>query len=371
MALLRHILWRGDDAGPRSWAVPLLLPASALYGLGVALRARRASSPERKKRLPVPVISVGNLVVGGTGKTPMTVWIARELLRAGRRPAVLSRGYGGRAGAGPLVVSDGSRILCGFADAGDEAVMTAVKVRGAPVVVGSDRYRAGLRAVEGFGCDCVILDDGFQHLGLHRDLDILLLDSSRPFGSGRLLPAGTLREAREAVGRADLVVFTRWDQRTDGEREREEAAATSRGTGAAAASHAFVGLRPLRAGDRPSSDRASLGASPAVLALSGIAGPSYFEDTLVRHGFDVRGRMRYPDHHVYSERDMARIARAASRVGASVVVTTEKDEVRLPPGAAGSKPEIYVAEVELRIEEGLDLLLEALERALAKGGSAC
>ena len=163
----------------------------------------------RVKRLPLPVISVGNITMGGTGKTPTVILIARELMARGKRVAVLTRGYGGSLEGETRIVSDGEKLFLSPAEAGDEPCLLASSLPGLMVVMGSDRYRAGCLALKELSPDCFILDDGFQHQRLGRDLDILLLDGTAPFNNGWTLPAGFLREPISAVSRADLVILTR------------------------------------------------------------------------------------------------------------------------------------------------------------------
>ena len=162
----------------------------------------------KQQKLPRPVISVGNLTVGGTGKTPTVIFIAHILKDHGYRPAVLSRGYGGSANAPVNVVSDGNRILMGWREAGDEPILIASAVPGIPVLTGSRRLLTGRAAVETFGADVLILDDAFQHRSLFRDIDMVLLDAARPFGNGFLLPRGPLREPRIPLRRADILLRT-------------------------------------------------------------------------------------------------------------------------------------------------------------------
>jgi tetraacyldisaccharide 4'-kinase len=354
MSAIRHIFWNEERAQPHGWAVPLLWPASQVYRAIVLGRAKFAA-PGR--RLPAPVVSVGNLVVGGTGKTPAALWIAEYLVSQGRRPAILSRGYGGRAGRGPLVVSDGSSLLADSSLAGDEPAMLGTRARGAVVVAGSDRHLCGLHAAQELGADCFILDDGFQHCRLHRDLDLLLLDSSRPFGNGRLLPAGTMREPREAVERADMVMLTRWDQRNGGETDREEVARAVGGRNIVFASHGYVGL--VAPGGGPGDCDASAGVG--ALLVSGIAAPRYFEETARRAGHEVLGHLTFVDHHRYSQADVDMVTRRARELGAGVILTTEKDAVRFPGGAWKLDPPICCVRVDLVIEKGLAAFREALD----------
>ena len=376
-AMHRRLLWNEDKSRPRSWAGPLLWPAALAYrGLlegwwrwGVALKGGA-------KRLPVPVVSVGNIVVGGTGKTPATLWIATRLAGKGRKPAILARGYGGRAGRGPAVVSDGSRILSGPDEAGDEPVMLARRTPGVSVVVGSDRHLCGMYAVERFGADCAILDDGFQQLGLHRDLNLLLMDSSRPLGSGRLLPAGNLREPVAAVSRADLVVFTRWSQMEGGAADRARVEAVVGVDKIVTASHGFAGLvdawhtdashvsAPNVNASSVDAGRVDAGRGSAggpVLLVSGIADPDSFGRTVREAGFEALDHLKFPDHHKYTARDVAAIGSRARAAGASMVLTTEKDAVRMPDEARKLDVPILCVRIELRIEKGLDILCEALE----------
>jgi len=174
-------------------------------------------SPDRKYYhvpmylfLKVPVISVGNLTLGGTGKTPTVVFIAELLKENGYHPAVLSRGYGGESTLGLNVVSDGREVLLPPEEAGDEPVMMARRLDGIPVLTGKSRYITGRFAIDNLGADILILDDGFQHLPLHRDLNILLCDHKNPFGNGCIFPAGELREPLGEIERADVICITRW-----------------------------------------------------------------------------------------------------------------------------------------------------------------
>ncbi|NTV54742.1 MAG: tetraacyldisaccharide 4'-kinase, partial [Syntrophaceae bacterium] len=194
----------------------LLFFLSLVYGVLVRLRAGAyAVGLFRTKRLPCRVISVGNITLGGTGKTPTVINIGGLMQQHGRRPLVLSRGYGRKDESATTVVSDGVSLFLNPSVGGDEPSLIANRLARVPVVVGSDRYRAGTFAVGRFHPDCVILDDGFQHIRLARDLNIALIDASDPFGGGMLFPAGILREPPSALERADVVVITRVAQADD------------------------------------------------------------------------------------------------------------------------------------------------------------
>ncbi|MGH7376234.1 MAG: tetraacyldisaccharide 4'-kinase, partial [Candidatus Methylomirabilales bacterium] len=210
---------RGEEAPGGAGGV--LLRAGlriASWAYGTAVVARTAAYRARllaTHRVPCPVVSVGNLTAGGTGKTPCVIFLARHLQQHGFRPAILLRGYGRRGGTGLLVASAGQGLLVPAAEAGDEASLLAEVLPGVPVILAADRVRGAEVALSRCGADLLILDDGYQHLRLQRDLDILLLDARSPFGSGALLPRGLLREPPAAADRADLVILTRADQARD------------------------------------------------------------------------------------------------------------------------------------------------------------
>lgn len=328
------------------WAVLRLV--SHPYAWVLSLRAlgyRLGLLPCR--RLSCPVISVGNLALGGTGKTPMVALLAAELMGRGWRVAVLSRGYGGST-RGELIVSDGTRLLAAPEQAGDEPCLLAQKVPGLMVVIGADRYRAGLLALRELKPDLCILDDGFQHLRLARDLDILLLDASRPFANGYTLPAGFLREPVEAARRADLVVYTRCAQAGLPDHFPKQPTCWT--------SHRITGLRPL-------DGVARLGFEPLkgvrVTAFSGIAAPASFFDLLTSQGVQLAATVPFADHVVYGADEIAAICRLKTASGSEVLVTTEKDAVKLAPYADRIGP-CYVALLELTCLDrtALDLALE-------------
>jgi tetraacyldisaccharide 4'-kinase len=354
----------------------LLRGVALVYGAGVSLRRLgydRGLVPI--ERLPVPVASVGNVTVGGTGKTPTARHVAALLSAAGRRPAIVSRGYGGRHASGPgrrgipLVVGDGRSVLASAADAGDEPVLLAGRA-GVPVVVCPDRVAAGRLAIERFGADSLVLDDGFQHRRLARDLDLVLVDGRRGLGNGRLLPAGPLREPASALARAHVILLTK--RAKSGTRDRfsttEGAGILSRVRALAPRAAVFeadyrpVGLRPLApSGGTP------LPIAPAgrplegrrVAALSGLADPSSFHDVLARLGAREVRPLVFPDHHRYVDADLARIAAAAAE--ADVLVTTEKDAVKLEPTRLGDRP-VQVLEVALDLDDPAGFAAACLAR---------
>ncbi|AJE03715.1 tetraacyldisaccharide 4'-kinase [Geobacter pickeringii] len=317
-----------------------LAPLSVVYSSGVQLRAAayaRGVLPTR--RLDRPVISVGNLTAGGTGKTPMAACVARMLLSRGKRVVLLSRGYGGTLEGREAVVSDGERLFLAAEEAGDEPVLLARSVPGLAVVIGADRHRAGLLARERLDPDVFLLDDGFQHLRLHRDLNILLLDCTNPFGTGLTLPAGLLREPRSALSRADLVIFTRCRPGV--------APAVRSGLPSCRAEHALVGVRPLSGeGVLPFG---YLGGRKGF-AFAGIAEPADFFEEVRRAGLALVGTRPLPDHSRYDDQTVTALAAAARAVGADYFITTEKDAVKIDRYLP-RLGETYAACLELRLED--------------------
>jgi tetraacyldisaccharide 4'-kinase len=305
-------------------AVALLTPPSLLYRAAIAWRNRRYDRPGAAVRAGIPVISVGNLTVGGTGKTPLTAWIAQRLQDEGRRPAVVSRGYGGKSGRGPCLVSSGAGPTVSAEIAGDEPVLLARRLPGVVVVVGADRV-AGAQAARAAGADVLVLDDGFQHRRLHRDCDLVLLDAHDPFGGNRLLPSGPLREPIGSLSRADAVILTR---SRPGEAFPFLERVIRRHAG---------DLPVLRAGHRTSGFMDARGADGPVparaVAFCGIGSPDPFFVDLARQGVEVVAERRFADHHRYRAGDLREIAELA-RAHRAVPVCTEKDLVRLPDPSA-------------------------------------
>lgn len=300
-------------------AVALLQAPALLYRAAVSVRNHRYDRPGASVQAGIPVISVGNLSVGGTGKTPLVAWIAARLLEEGRSPAVVSRGYGGTAGRGPCLVSEGRGPLVSSRVAGDEPLLLARRLPGVAVVVGSDRV-AGASAARAAGADVVVLDDGFQHRRLARDLDLVLLDVRDPFGGYRLLPAGPLREPVSSLRRADAAILTR-------SRPGEPFPVLER-----VIRRHVAALPVLRAGHRVAGFVGPQGeARPAperAVAFCGIGHADAFFVDVSRAGTEVVAWRSFPDHHRYAPSDLAAIAALAARHGA-VPVTTEKDLCRL------------------------------------------
>jgi len=332
-------------------SVALLAPMSALYWIGLKInRLAYDLGLLRMTRLTAPVISVGNLTAGGTGKTSAAAALAAAAIARGERPAILSRGYGRRSGRGCAVVSDGARVLTDHLSAGDEPFLLATSIQGAAVLVGKDRRESGRRAIEDLHADVLILDDGFQYWRLEKDREIVLIDALAPFGSGLLFPAGILREPLSHLRRADEVWLTHTDlagaERVNSIRRRLQRFFSGPIVDTI---HAPVELRPLDSAEPMSLAELQ---GKRVVAMSGIGNPLAFELTLRRLGAQVLP-VRFPDHHHYAPPDRRAVERFARRRQA-IIITTEKDAVRLGPGAFSSPA--WVLRVRLvAAQPGVDL----------------
>jgi tetraacyldisaccharide 4'-kinase len=274
--------------------------------------------PQRRRHLQRPVISVGNLSMGGTGKTPVVAAIARYLLARGQRPAILSRGYA-RADAadGVVVVSDGSAIRTTVDRSGDEPLMLARQVPGAIVCVSPDRYLAGIVAERARGATVHVLDDGFQHVQLARNLDVLVTTIGE-IPNGKVIPAGRLREPIDAAARAQVLVVS--DATAGAAASEAWALGVSQACAAVRTAGAPEGVREAGSGKRDLRE--------PVLAVAGIAHPDRFAQTLKDAGWNVVETMRFKDHHRYTAADVAAIQARVAASGATAVLTTDKDAVR-------------------------------------------
>jgi tetraacyldisaccharide 4'-kinase len=332
------------------------LSAAAIgYGAGVCLRnAGYELGFLRIERLSCRVVCVGNLTVGGTGKTPTVIALAQCLTNAARKVVVLLRGYG-RTGSGVEVVSDGRDLLLDWRRAGDEAVLLTKSLVGVPIVIGGDRVTAGRLAEKRFGPDTLLLDDGFQHRRLHRHLDLVMLDATDPFGGGRLLPRGRLREPVTALKRAHAIILSRTDQASELATLRRHLEQVIPGVPQILTRHRPSALTDLASGQQQSLESLR---GRRVLAVSGIASPSAFHRTLLDLGVVLAETLAFPDHYLYDLADLERVEASAREAGAELIVTTQKDAVRMPAGVV-SWP-ILVLQVELEITEGVEVLKRLL-----------
>lgn len=362
---LRRVM-SGAERGPRAAALRAALAlAEPFYTSAVRLRNRGYDrNPAKVRRLPRPVVSVGNLTAGGTGKTPVVRWLAGHLRDDGRRVAVLSRGYGAAAGT----PGDELRMLDALLDTPGQL----------PVILRADpdRFAAGEVALADHpDLDAFLLDDGFQHRALHRDLDIVLLHAAEPFGFGHVLPRGLLREPVAGLRRAGAVVLTHATAADGGAIERILATIRRHNSGVPVyrCVHRPTCLREpagLGGGDveRP---LAAL-AGRRVFAFCGIGNPAAFESTLVEFGGPLAGRHWFPDHHAYSPADLARVHAAARQAGATVLVTTEKDWVKLAPLPTARDEELPLWRLDVAAEfldDDGPRLLEQVNEVVKSGGA--
>ncbi len=352
-----------EEGAPRAIAVGLTA-LSIGYRLGLAARERAYGwGFLATGRLPCPVISIGNITLGGSGKTPMVELAALALRELGASPAVVSRGYA-RQSRGVAVVADRDGIKLDARRAGDEPLLLAERLPGIAVVVGENRFEAGRAAVERCGATAVVLDDGFQNRTVSKDLEIVVLNGHAPWGNGRLFPRGALREPMSALARADLVAIT---NATDMGARAASGRVRSHNERAPVIRAAYVvtEAREMRSGSRV---EAKALAGRRLLAFCGLASPKSFADTLAGLGIQVAAIMEFPDHHWYTAADLDGLAQHAKGIGAEGLVTTEKDWVRLR-GLEPPPSPLWVLPVRLAVEAGHDDWLRALERALTSSGA--
>ncbi len=306
------------------------------------------------KRLPCQVISVGNITAGGTGKTPLTIYISGLLSNLGVKHVIISRGYKGEAEKKGGIVSDGKKIFMDVKKAGDEPFMMANLLENVPVVVGKNRFDAGMLAVEKFNPDVILLDDAFQHMALARDINILLLDSQKPFGNGRLLPAGMLREPVSAVKRAHAVIFTRDDKKRPVNEICPEIIKTGlpvfRTCHMAALSLIYSSLSPFK-GEITKNAHLKILKGKKVFAFSGIGKNHDFLETLKNAGCKITDFMGFSDHHKYSDADYKAMLDKIQEKDIDLIATTGKDYVKIPENFLWPKD---LAVIDIRVSFGDD-----------------
>jgi tetraacyldisaccharide 4'-kinase len=333
----------------------LLAPLAAGFRLGVELRrVAYARGWLETRRLNQPVISIGNLTLGGSGKTPLVAWIARRLLRLGWTPGILTRGYG-RASARPFVLlAPAAERRADAREIGDEPALLAKSLPQVPIVVGRDRYRAGLLAEERFHVDIHLLDDGFQHWALARDVDVVALDVTQELSDGELVPAGRLREPCAALARAHVVILTRTELADPGKLE----ACVRQIHPRAAVFHCRTSLRSLLDVRNGRVHPPAAWQGKPVYAFCGIGNPPAFFANLSQWGFSLVGQQPFRDHHVYRVTELLAMLNTAKQSSATALVTTEKDATNLPRQAQGELP-ILACVTEMEIDRA-----EVLEQAL-------
>jgi len=322
--------------------------------------------------LPVPVVVIGNITTGGTGKTPMTLFVVRHLQAQGKRVAILSRGHGGsnEATREPRTVSDGKSLLLSPTEAGEEPVLLAEMLPGVPLVVCRDRRKSGVFAVETFSPDILVLDDGFQHWKLHRDLDIVLLDARNPFDNGHLLPRGLLREPPKHLRRAGIILLTRADrvEKTVLSETMAEIKRYAPESALFTATHApFAWIRVHDGVELPLSE---LSGQTAV-GFAGIADGNAFASTVTELGVALKTFHDFRDHHHYTETELAQLAETGKASGATVAITTEKDRVKAAKLWKHDTLPLYALRIGLRLSDEARFWEEFEHRLVAKEGFTC
>ena len=335
-------------------ALVLLVFLSILYRLGHRMRLflyRRGL--RRQIRLKARVISVGNITVGGTGKTPLVIYLAEKLRAQGEKVAVLTRGYR-REKKKMLDLTQPARDEFDWRDAGDEPCLLANRLQDVPIIVTKDRFASGNHAIEKHGARILILDDGFQHLRLTRQTDIVVIDSTNPFGNRRLLPAGPLREPLSSLMRADIFVLTKTDQTADKE---ALVAMLKRYNPEAPLVESVYQVRSIQRLSDGSPVQVDEVENKKALIFSGIGNPLSFENTIKQLGIQILRHHKFPDHFAYQGKDILGLGREAENLGAELIITTEKDSVRIPLIKEPEIP-IYVLKIDLKVTSGEEVLLQ-------------
>ena len=334
--LLNYLIYAQKESLLRKIILYPLGLLSFFYGwvnsLRVYLYARNVFST---RSLSSKVVSVGNITLGGTGKTPFVILIAEMLRKKGLRVAVLSRGYKGNFQEPFRLVSDGKKVFMKPFQAGDEPFLLAEKLKGIPVIVGQNRWRSGQFAIKNFQSEILILDDGFQHLPLKRDLNLLLIDSSSPFGNGYLFPRGALRESLSQMSRADAFILTKAGQGDNINKLKNYLTKSSKEIPIFQVEYIPDEVRML--GNKTSFPPEYLNGK-RVLSFSGIAKPVSFQQTLLHLNAKIVEFAAFPDHHQYRPKELEKLFKKARDLGVEALVTTEKDLVRCQGQGQGAIP---------------------------------
>ena len=344
MSLKKLLFFVGRPLGPIYSQVMHF--RTLLYNIGIF----------KQYMLPVPVISVGNLTMGGTGKTPTVLHIAKLLKNNGFRPAIISRGYGGKTKEAINVVSDFHDILLTAEIAGDEPYMLASMLPGVPVLTGKKRILTSTYAINTFACNVIILDDGYQHLSVKRDLNLALFDDSIGLGNGRVFPGGDLRESRNALKRAHLFLLTGKNRVDTTEPSTIEVYLKTEWP----ATPLFSSTREK--GTFIASDTGTSytkeNIPKKIVVFCGIANPERVRDDLLDYGFDILYFKSYPDHYKYSKEDMDTLLDKAHSIGAEAIITTDKDLVKLGMSEA-TEPPLFTVRPSTTFAPSFDQLILA------------
>lgn len=361
---VQRVMTQGNMADP-NFSSPLewgLYACSQAYETAVRFRIHLYERGIlEQKSLPCKVVSIGNMTVGGTGKTPMVEYVAKFLKRLGLEVSVISRGYRGCAQRSGGIVSNGKTLYMGLEASGDEPQLLASRLKGIPVLVGKDRYRVGMRSINRFGTSVLVLDDAFQHLPLKRDVNLLLLDSARPVGNGHCIPRGTLREPVGQMKRASALILTRWPGDNNLTRVSPMIETLGEGRPIFRSVHVPDGL--FFAGRKEPVDLQVLKRQKLFL-FSGIARNDSFRETVSCLQGYVQGFLAFPDHHRYSYEDLRLIWRRARDLKVDNIVTTEKDYVNIQTEIP-SVPELMVLTISISFQEDTEAFGSFLRREVA------
>jgi len=349
------------------YALPyrLLSPFSWSYRLICALRLfLYRYGVFKQKKLQAKVISVGNITLGGTGKTPLVIYLTEKLKEKNKKVAILSRGYK-RKKKEMVELTQETCHQVNWEDVGDEPYLLARRLFDVPIMVSKHRNLSGDYAIQKYGTEFLLLDDGFQHLKLFRNLDIVVIDSVNPFGNGRLLPAGTLREPPASLRRADVFVLTKTDQTSDKDQLIQILKKYNLQAPIVESVYQIRSIEKLFNGSEVNSKEVE---DKKALAFSGIGNPSSFENSLKQLKIQILKHRIFLDHFPYRRKDILDLKQEAENLGADFIITTEKDSVRIPlinqseiPSQAGLDIPFYVLKIDLKITRGEEVVLKKIE----------
>lgn len=352
---LRELIYgKRNDLISRLASIPLFFFSLVYRFIHFIRRSLYSHHVFKVKKLSSRVISVGNITLGGVGKSPFVAFLAQELKKKGYKTGILSRGYKRKRKNRIDIVSDRENLLLDPYHAGDEPYMLARGLQGIPVVVGKERYNAGRMMIERFDIDILILDDGFQHLSLARDINILLIDTEQPFSNYRLFPMGILREPLKEMKRADIIVFTKCNSS-----KRPDIGFVKRYLNRDISIY-YSSFEPSELIDLNEGTKKEVSClkDKRVLAFCGIAEPESFRSLLGFLQADIKKFLIFPDHHNFSKRDMDHLYDIFNSESIDLAITTEKDSVRLLEYLPARFP-LWQLNIKIKLEEekGLERLL--------------
>ena len=330
----------------------LLYNLSKVYKNGIQFRnyLYRAGILKSKK-LPCFVISIGNISTGGTGKTPMTMYLSKYLTTLGYKVAIVTRGYKGKFEHKNGVVSNGKKILCGPEEAGDEPYMMAQALK-LPVIAGKKRFKSGMTAIEKFSPDIIVLDDAFQHIALKRNLNLLLLDTKKPIGNGYLLPRGSLREPAASIQRSDAVIFTRSDQNPDTAFDSIDIELANIPMFKTVHAPLISKIATKKKNVQPTlnqTDMVNHLKGKRAFLFSGIANNPDFKSSCEKIGLIVCHQIEFPDHYWYKQHDINKLTKAFKQINADYMVTTQKDYIKIADNFPFDHP-LVVLDVQIKFD---------------------